>query len=107
MLWSWSGVRTTTHVSWNIHRYDPLRRRSRARVPTSRRDPGEHALGCYFCFHAFPNTDIKAWVDSNQTALCPACGIDAVIGDASKHRLDGKFLRQMHTYFFSSSSKKR
>jgi hypothetical protein len=50
----------------------------------------------------FPHTEIKAWVDSDQTALCPACGIDAVIGDASKHRLDGRFLRQMHTHFFSS-----
>lgn len=61
--------------------------------------------GCYFCFHTFPNTDIKAWVDSSQTALCPACGIDAVIGDASKHRLDGRFLRQMHTHFFFSKKK--
>jgi len=59
--------------------------------------------GCYFCFHTFPHTEIKAWVDSDQTALCPACGIDSVIGDASKHRLDGRFLRQMHTHFFSST----
>jgi hypothetical protein len=58
--------------------------------------------GCYFCFRTFPHSDIRAWVDSNETALCPACGIDAVIGDASKHRLDGRFLRQMHTLFFSS-----
>ena len=61
--------------------------------------------GCYFCFRTFPHTDIKAWVDSNQTALCPNCGIDAVIGDASNHRLDGKFLRQMHTHHFSSTKK--
>lgn len=58
---------------------------------------------CYFCFKTFPNTDIRAWIDANQTALCPSCGIDAVIGDASKHRLDGKFLRQMHTHFFAST----
>jgi hypothetical protein len=55
--------------------------------------------GCYFCVHTFPTTEIRAWVDSDQPALCPACGIDAVIGDASKHRLHGKFLRQMHTHF--------
>ena len=68
--------------------------RHRAEIQASTR------CGCYFCFHTFPHTDIKAWVDSNQTALCPACGIDAVIGDASKHRLDGRFLRLMHTHFF-------
>ena len=59
--------------------------------------------GCFFCFRTFPHTAIKAWVDSDQTALCPACGIDAVIGDASKHRLDDRFLRQMHTQCFSST----
>jgi len=70
--------------------------RHRAEIQASAR------CGCYFCFHTFPHTAIKAWVDSDQTALCPACGIDAVIGDASNHRLDNKFLRQMHTHFFSS-----
>jgi hypothetical protein len=71
--------------------------RHRAEIQASAR------CGCYFCFHTFPTAEIRAWVDSDQTALCPACGIDAVIGDASKHRLDGKFLRQMHTHFFASS----
>jgi len=71
--------------------------RHRAEIQASAR------CGCYFCFHTFPHTEIKAWVDSDQTALCPACGIDSVIGDASKHRLDGRFLRQMHTQFFSST----
>jgi hypothetical protein len=71
--------------------------RHRAEIQASAR------CGCYFCFHTFSHTEIKAWVDSDQTALCPACGIDSVIGDASKHRLDGRFLRQMHTHFFSST----
>lgn len=63
--------------------------------------------GCFFCFQTFPRTAIKAWVDADQTALCPACGIDAVIGDASKHRLDGTFLRQMHTHCFSTAARDR
>jgi hypothetical protein len=73
--------------------------RHRAEIQDSAR------CGCYFCFRTFPNTDIKTWVDSNQTALCPFCGIDTVIGDASKHRLDGKFLRHLHTHFFASKRK--
>ena len=71
--------------------------RHRAEIKASTR------CGCYFCFHTFANSDIKKWVDAEQTALCPACGLDSVIGDASKHRLDKTFLRQMHTHFFSSS----
>ncbi len=61
--------------------------------------------GCFFCFRKFPTSSIKAWIESNQTALCPACGVDSVIGDASTHRLDDAFLRKMHQHFFSYRSK--
>jgi len=61
--------------------------------------------GCFFCFRTFASTDIKAWTDKNQPALCPRCGVDSVIGSASKHRLDDTFLRQMHTHFFSSAKR--
>lgn len=73
--------------------------RHRAEIEMSAR------CGCFFCFRTFPSTDIKAWTDANQTALCPRCGVDSVIGSASKHRLDDAFLRQMHTHFFSSARK--
>jgi len=86
---------TSDTVLWDAAREHASRHR--AEIQASAR------CGCFFCFHTFPNTEIRAWVDSDQTALCPACGIDAVIGDASKHRLDSKFLRQMHTHFFSST----
>lgn len=61
--------------------------------------------GCFFCFRTFASADIKTWTDSNQTALCPGCGVDSVIGSASKHRLDDTFLRRMHTHFFLSPKK--
>ncbi len=61
---------------------------------------------CFFCFRTFPNTAIKDWTDSKQTALCPGCGVDAVIGNASQQRLDDTFLRGMHTHFFAGSKKK-
>jgi hypothetical protein len=57
---------------------------------------------CFFCFRTFPQTEIKSWIDSNQTALCPRCGVDAVLGTASQHRLDDGFLRGMHRHFFTS-----
>jgi hypothetical protein len=60
---------------------------------------------CFFCFRTFPTASIKVWIDSNQTALCPACGVDSVIGSASEHRLDDAFLRLMHQHFFAQRSK--
>ena len=50
---------------------------------------------CFFCFRTFKPAAITAWTDKSQTALCPSCGVDSVIGSASKHRLDDAFLRKM------------
>ncbi len=60
---------------------------------------------CFFCFRTFPAVEITSWIDASQTALCPRCGVDAVIGSASNHRLDDVFLRRMHTQFFSSQKR--
>jgi hypothetical protein len=73
--------------------------RHRAEIEASAR------CGCFFCFRTFRSSDIKAWIDSNQTALCPACGVDSVIGSASNHRLDDAFLRRMHAHFFSAQKR--
>lgn len=38
-------------------------------------------FGCYYCGKIYRVADhpIKEWVDGGYTALCPICGIDAVI----------------------------
>lgn len=59
---------------------------------------------CFFCFKTFAPTTIKSWVDANQTALCPHCGIDAVLG-SSLSSITDPFLRGMHKQFFSYRSK--
>jgi hypothetical protein len=61
--------------------------------------------GCFFCFRTFPPLSIKAWIDARQTALCPGCGVDSVLGNASPHRIDDAFLRRMHGQFFARRSK--
>lgn len=61
--------------------------------------------GCFFCFRTFAPTSIKTWIDAKQTALCPACGVDSVIGTASLHRIDDAFLRKMHQHHFGYRSK--
>jgi len=73
--------------------------RHRAEIEVSAR------CGCFFCFRTFPNADIRAWIDAKQTALCPRCGVDSVIGSASNHRLDDAFLRRMHQHFFASTKR--
>jgi len=60
---------------------------------------------CYFCFRSFVPAAIKTWIEGNQTALCPHCGLDAVLGSASPHRIDNQFLRQMHQHYFAYRTK--
>ena len=41
------------------------------------------------------------WVDFDLTALCPYCGIDAVIGESAGYPLTEEFLEKMRDYWFS------
>ena len=54
--------------------------------------------GCFFCFRIFGAAEIRTWIDKNQTALCPRCGIDSVIGTASGFTLDDRFLRKLSLF---------
>ena len=60
--------------------------------------------GCYFCFRIFKTATIKLWIDADQTALCPHCGIDSVVGSAYV-KIGDQFLRKMHTHHFAFRSK--
>ena len=35
--------------------------------------------GCFYCRQTFNTSEVKEWIDSQQTALCPKCGIDSVL----------------------------
>jgi hypothetical protein len=60
---------------------------------------------CFFCFRAFATSEIKAWIDAGTTALCPGCGVDAVLGNASPVSISDGFLRRMHQHYFAYRSK--
>jgi len=60
---------------------------------------------CFFCFRAFAASEIKAWIDAETTALCPRCGVDAVLGDASGASISDGFLRKMHQHYFAYRSR--
>jgi hypothetical protein len=55
--------------------------------------------GCFYCLRTFPPGDIECWL-SDESALCPRCCTDAVIGSASGFPLTRDFLRRMHLRWF-------
>lgn len=57
--------------------------------------------GCFHCTKIYPPTEIKDWLeDKAGTALCPYCGVDAVIGDKSGYPITEEFLTQMRKHWF-------
>ena len=56
--------------------------------------------GCFYCGAQFPPDRVEHWLDSNDTAMCPECGTDSVIGSASGFLIGREFLQQMHDYWF-------
>ncbi len=56
--------------------------------------------GCFYCEKTFRPAEIAEWIDDDQTALCPRCGIDAVIGSAAGYPLTPEFLHRMCEYWF-------
>jgi hypothetical protein len=60
--------------------------------------------GCFYCLHIFKPQTIREWTDIDggvgQTAFCPKCGIDAVIGSASGVSITKVFLKEMQRHWF-------
>ena len=64
--------------------------------------------GCFYCLETFRPDEIIEWhlEDENgigQTALCPKCGIDSVIGSVSGSPIEHSFLLKMKDFWFSPS----
>jgi hypothetical protein len=61
--------------------------------------------GCFYCKETFLPKEIEDWVDEvdgiDTTALCPRCGVDAVIGSKSGFPLSKDFLQTMYLHWFS------
>ena len=58
-------------------------------------------VGCFYCCEVYSPSEIEDWVDNDDCALCPRCGIDSVIGEASGFPVaDKKFLKEMNEFWF-------
>lgn len=62
--------------------------------------------GCFYCLATFSPNEIDEWIksDSEEFAICPRCGIDSIIGDASGIIINTKFLREMNKYWFDGDA---
>jgi hypothetical protein len=56
--------------------------------------------GCFYCLSIFSPSEIIGWIDDGQTAICPKCPVDSVIGSASGYPITTEFLKRMHDYWF-------
>ncbi|OHD11636.1 MAG: cytoplasmic protein [Spirochaetes bacterium GWD1_27_9] len=58
--------------------------------------------GCFYCLKIFNTTEIEDWIEDkiDETALCPYCGIDSVIGEGLGYPITEDFLKAMKNYWF-------
>ena len=61
------------------------------------------ACGCFRCLSVFEPSDVKTWIDTGQTAVCPRCGMDAVIGSASGFEVTGELLDALQDRWFPAA----
>jgi hypothetical protein len=51
--------------------------------------------GCVHCLSIFEPTAITSWVDEGTTALCPLCGVNAVVGSDSGSFISSELLEDL------------
>ncbi|HVC21653.1 MAG TPA: hypothetical protein VNE16_16395 [Vicinamibacterales bacterium] len=57
-------------------------------------------VGCFFCCRLYPPARIDRWCDGGATAICPVCGIGAVVPAAIGGPLTPGLLREMYVRWF-------
>lgn len=60
----------------------------------------DRVCGCFFCIKVFNPKEIREWTDDNQTAICPYCGVDSLIGESSGFPMTVPFLKKMKEDWF-------
>ena len=66
---------------------------------------GDTQCGCFYCLKIFPPSEITKWVaeeGEQQTAVCPHCSLDSVIGTSSGFPITEEFRNEMCEYWFAS-----
>lgn len=53
--------------------------------------------GCYFCLRICKGSEIDEWIDAETTALCPHCGIDAIVANVTDEAILAEALEEFFT----------
>lgn len=64
-------------------------------------------VGCFYCINLLLPSAITEWCDGGSTAICPRCGIDAILPESSVYYLKPSLLARMHLYAFCSNESLR
>lgn len=59
--------------------------------------------GCFYCLKIYDTSQIKEWIEEEtglKTAICPYCGIDAVIAESTDYELCDELLAYMYSIWF-------
>ncbi len=56
--------------------------------------------GCFSCGRIFDASEVEDYIDNEETALCPYCDIDAVVGDTGGFVLSQELLKEMKKKYF-------
>jgi len=56
--------------------------------------------GCFYCLEVYSPEKITEFADGGKTALCPYCGVDAVIGESAGYPITKEFLKEMKDHWF-------
>lgn len=75
--------------------------RNRAKLKASQQ------AGCYRCGHIFAVNEIQHWTDNDETALCPSCGQDSVLPEASGYTLTKEELQAILNYWLPKPNKQQ
>ncbi len=63
--------------------------------------------GCFCCGAIFHPSEVEQWTDGSRlggvTALCPRCGIDAVIPEAEGVAINPELLANMEAHWFADA----
>lgn len=61
----------------------------------------DNLCGCFYCLKIFSPSEITDWIsDTPETAVCPYCGVDSVIGESSNYPITTEFLKAMQEVWF-------
>lgn len=62
----------------------------------------DRVCGCFSCLEVFSVDSIEEWTDEGKTALCPKCGVDAVLAGSY---VSATVLETLHSLFFSNTKR--